>query len=697
MAELDKLVIEISADDAKFIQSLATIRNGLQDFGTTGSASADEVSKALKAVEKAVLSTNDAAKKQELIALYNKLNKELVRTKKEFKELTKIIDEGGRGDNSLPRLNKNLKDVDEQARRSRIAIYGLNQVVRDAPFGFIAISNNLPVLFDQLGQLRQETGSATKAFTSFGRGLIGPAGISIALSAVTSLVTTAVQKYGSLGEAFDALIGKAGVLTDDQKKFAESLASEVAEISVLIGAYPELATSRENQEGILKKLNNLQPEYFKSLKTEKTTIDDLKKSYDDYLKSLVARIFIEQQTKQIEEIAKSYATELSRLLEREKAVRAEQQKRISSTKNQVAQQQKLADINNRLIKQGDIITSVEILVKEPPKTFDQLIKEQTGRFKDSVKELLDVQKDFFKAIDFTGVFTDTKSESKKATEEEKKRKKEIDDAIAAYKLQLEALKETLAVSSKITQSYADTKAEIIRIQAEIDKLQEPQLATEIQINATDAIKKVQEELKNEQFEAGRVRFTPVFDFDEETQKQLQKTITDKIKIKGTELPLNIPPELLEAFKQYNLELALAKQRTEELKPIVEAIAGVFENALTGFVDDFVDGFKNGQIAIEDFQESLRQLGKTIIKELAKLAILTTIRAISESVAPGSGAASAGVAKRLLGAAAPANIGTGGLPVGSGGLAIRGNVTFVQRGQDLVGVLARSNARINRVG
>lgn len=697
MAELDKLVIEISADDAKFIQSLATIRNGLQDFGNTGTASAEQVAKALKAVEKAVLSTNDAAKKQELIALYNKLNKELVRTKKEFKELTKIIDEGGGGDNNLPRLNKNLKDVDEQARRSRIAIYGLNQVVRDAPFGFIAISNNLPVLFDQLGQLRQETGSATKAFTSFGRGLIGPAGISIALSAVTSLVTTAVQKYGSLGEAFDALIGKAGVLTDDQKKFAESLASEVAEISVLIGAYPELATSRENQEGILKKLNNLQPEYFKSLKTEKTTIDDLKKSYDDYLKSLVARIFIEQQTKQIEEIAKSYATELSRLLEKEKAVRAESQKKIKTTQQQVKAQQDLVNINNSLRKGGDISVGVDILVRQPPKTFDELIQSLTGRFKGNVKELLDVQKDFFKAIDFTGVFTDTKSESKKATEEEKKRKKEIDDAIAAYKLQLEALKETLAVSSKITQSYADTKAEIIRIQAEIDKLQEPQLATEIQINATDAIKKVQEELKNEQFEAGRVRFTPIFDFNEETLKQLQKTIPDKIKIKGAELPLNIPPDLIALLKEYNLQLSLLKLKNEELKPVIDAVSNAIQNSFGNFIDSFIDGFGEGQSAIEAFQESLKELGKTILKELAKLALLAAIRAISESVAPGSGAASAGIAKRLLGAAAPANIGTGGLPVGPGGLAIRGNVTFVQRGQDLVGVLARSNARINRVG
>jgi hypothetical protein len=700
MAELDKLVIEISADDARFIQSLATIKNGLKDFGATGTASAEQVAKALKAVEKAALSTNDAAKKQELIDVYIKLNKELQRSKKEFKDLTKIINEPiNPGGGAIPKLNKNLQDVDEQARRSRIAIYGLNQVVRDAPFGFIAISNNIPVLFDQLGQLRAETGSNTNAFKAFGKGLIGPGGIAIGLSAVVSLITTAVQKYGSLGAAFDALIGKSGALSEEQKKFAEGLASEVAEISVLVGAYPELSSSRADQEGILKKLNNLQPEYFKSLNTEKTTIDDLRKSYDEYLKSLLARIFIEQQTKQIEEIAKSYALQLTKLLEKEKQVRAESDKKRKTTQNLVKTQQQLVDINNNLRKGGDISIGVELLVKPLPKTFDQLIKEVSGSFKDEVKSLQDVQKDFFKAIDFTGVFSDTKKESKGVTDQEKKKKQEVDDSIAAYKLQLETLKETLSTTSKITQEYANIKSEIIRIQAEIDKLQEPQLAPKIELNATEALNKVQQELTKRQFDAGEVKFTPVFDFNDKVLKELEKTIDGKIKIKGSDLPLNIPPELLERMKQYNLELSLMKLRNEELKPIIDAISNTLQNSFGNFIDSFIDGFAKGQTSIESFQESLKELGRTILKEVAKLALLTAIRAISDSIAPGSGAATAGLTNRLLGAAAP-RIGGGmgmGLPVGPGGIAIQGNVTFVQRGQDLVGVLARSNARINRVG
>ena len=286
--ELDKLIIEISADSAEFVRALNQNNKALKDFGLTGTATAAEVNKALASIRKEALKATSKEQVEVLAKVYKELSDKLKVTKKNISDLSIVVDEAGNkfrvfGDGSK-KAGKSIGEIDEQARRSRIAVYGLNQVVRDAPFGFIAISNNLPVLFDQLGQLRAETGSNTNAFKAFSKAIFSPGGISIGLSAVISLVTLAVQKYGSLGAAFDALIGKAGALTEEQKKLAESLASEVAEVSVLVGAYPELSSSRAEQEGILKKLNSLQPEYFKSLNTEKTTIDDLRKSYDEYLK-----------------------------------------------------------------------------------------------------------------------------------------------------------------------------------------------------------------------------------------------------------------------------------------------------------------------------------------------------------------------------------------------------------------------------
>ena len=51
--------------------------------------------------------------------------------------------------------------------------------------------------------------------------------------------------------------------------------------------------------------------------------------------------------------------------------------------------------------------------------------------------------------------------------------------------------------------------------------------------------------------------------------------------------------------------------------------------------------------------------------------------------------------RIGGAAAPSF--PRGTAFTGGGMQLAGNVTFVQRGPDLVGVLNQGNARINRVG
>lgn len=696
MAELDKLVIEISADDAKFIQSLATIRNGLQDFGTTGSASADEVSKALKAVEKAALNTNDAVNKKDLVDAYVQLKTELERVKREFKELTKIVPETNnqqeRAANTSRNLSKGLGEVDQSARRARVALYGANQIVRDLPFGFIAISNNIPVALDQFQALVQETGSTSKAIKALGGALIGAGGLSIAFSVVSSAVVGLVQQYGSLANAINNVFDLVDKETLARIRLKEATAQssaatlgDVSNIRLLIDTMLDSRQGYNERVNSYNELKRIAPGVLQDLSQENIFLGESNTLIRNRSEELIKYIVLKGRESALIKLVQE---------EEEKGLKATQKLIQQVTGEGRTWVDVLSDISQAAFYQNPI-ASLKATSKEIVNASKQTNVFATG---------LDKVRKNILALDglVTGQVQDDTAKKeqdrlKKLAEEETKRKEAIKDRINEYEFELKKLQKTLNSTSEITKEYGRIKSKIIEVQAEIEKLKKPKLTLDIADQAKEDIAKVKTELKDTQFEAGRVRFTPVFDFDEETQKQLQKTITDKIKIKGTELPLNIPPELLEAFKQYNLELALAKQRTEELKPIVEAIAGVFENALTGFVDDFVDGFKNGQIAIEDFQESLRQLGKTIIKELAKLAILTTIRAISESVAPGSGAASAGIAKRLLGAAAPANIGTGGLPVGPGGLAIRGNVTFVQRGQDLVGVLARSNARINRVG
>lgn len=698
MAELDKLVIEISADDAAFVRSLATIKNSLAEFGNQGTASADEVSKALKAVEKAALNTNDAVKKKELVDAYVALNTELQRVKKEFKELTKVVpqtnNEQERAATSSRSLSKGLGEVDQSARRARVALYGANQIVRDLPFGFIAISNNIPVALDQFQALVQETGSVNKAIKSLGGALLGAGGLSIAFSVISSALVGLVQQYGSLANAvnnvFD-LIDKETVarlrLKDATAESSAATLGDVSNIRLLVDTMLDARQGYNERVNSYNELKRIAPGVLQDLSQENVFLGE---------SSTLIRNRSEELIKYI--VLKGRESALIKLVadEEEKGLKATQKLIQQVTGEGRTWVNVLSDISQAAFYQNPIAalksTSKEIVNASKQTNVFATALENTRKRILALDGLITGQ-----VRGDGGGDDEEQKRLRKLAEEEARRKKEVQNRIAAYRFELETLKETLSTTSEITKEYGRIKSEIIRVQAEIDKLQQPALGLKIDLRAKEAIDKVQTELQDTQFEAGRIRFTPIFDFTDETLKELERTIPKTIKLKGTELPLNIPPELIESFKKYNLELALAKQRTEELNPVIQEIAGILQRSLSSFIDDFVDGFENGQLAIEDFQNALKELGKTILKELAKLALLTAIRAISESVAPGSGAATAGVARNLLGVAAPRNIGTGPVPVGPGGLAIRGNVTFVQRGQDLVGVLARSNARINRVG
>ena len=114
--------------------------------------------------------------------------------------------------------------------------------------------------------------------------------------------------------------------------------------------------------------------------------------------------------------------------------------------------------------------------------------------------------------------------------------------------------------------------------------------------------------------------------------------------------------------------------------------------------------------------SWKEFGNVVLRVLANIIssiiATTAAAAIANAIVPGAGTAgvnaynqssrlfgrnmqggmspSLGYTPRGLGGAAN----FGGL---SGGIGLSGQVVFVQRGSDLVGVLNRSNATINRVG
>lgn len=166
------------------------------------------------------------------------------------------------------------------------AVNNLSRVVQDAPFGFIAISNNLQPLFDNFTQLRTQTGSVGGAFKALGGSLVGPAGISLAFAAATALITVFSKEIFGSGEAAK----KAKADTDKLKEsinsiYAES-AKEASGASALIAILKNETETRERKLSAIKQLQQIQPEVFAGLKLEGNAIVGLDAAYKNYIENL---------------------------------------------------------------------------------------------------------------------------------------------------------------------------------------------------------------------------------------------------------------------------------------------------------------------------------------------------------------------------------------------------------------------------
>ena len=118
--------------------------------------------------------------------------------------------------NSVSQATNKLSQLPQQANQATTAVGNLSRIVQDAPFGFIAISNNLQPLFDDFTRLKAQTGSAGGAFKSLAGAIAGPAGIGLAFAAATSLITLFSKEIFGSGSA-------AKKAKDDIAEFNKSL------------------------------------------------------------------------------------------------------------------------------------------------------------------------------------------------------------------------------------------------------------------------------------------------------------------------------------------------------------------------------------------------------------------------------------------------------------------------------------------
>ena len=192
---------------------------------------------------------------------------------------------------------KRVTPITNQVNQSLVNV---SRVAQDAPYGFIGIANNLNPLLESFQSLKQTTGSASSALKEMAKGLMGPAGIGLALGVVSSLIVAFGPKIAKFINGTDAA-------SEAQDKFAESLdkaRASASESGIKLLAYINVADNATNSDvrrkealdAVRNELGKVNLAYANSIKTT----DDARNAITLYTQALVAQAIT---SRYIDEIA----------------------------------------------------------------------------------------------------------------------------------------------------------------------------------------------------------------------------------------------------------------------------------------------------------------------------------------------------------------------------------------------------------
>jgi hypothetical protein len=198
-----------------------------------------------------------------------------------------------------------FRNVAPATNQATQALVNVSRVAQDAPYGFLGIANNLNPLIESFQRLKETTGSTGGALKQMAAGLMGPAGIGLAVGVVSSLLVV-----------FGDKLFKTKNLADDaaksNKTFADSLdkaKASASESGIKLQAYINVAENANNSDArrkealnaVINELGKVNAAYASTIKTT----DDAKKAVDLYTQALIsqaitARYVDEIANKQIE-------------------------------------------------------------------------------------------------------------------------------------------------------------------------------------------------------------------------------------------------------------------------------------------------------------------------------------------------------------------------------------------------------------
>jgi hypothetical protein len=546
------------------------------------------------------------------------------------------------------------------------ALTSLSLIAQDLPFGFIAIQNNLPAVIQTFGQLKTAAPGAGGALKALGSALVGPAGLFLAFSAVTGAVTFAIQKYGSLGNAVDALFGRLSPLHDLTMRASKSLEEynknlvtngeamaqatgsmqgQILKANTLAGVVLNLKESEDTRKKALSQLKALDKDRFDAFDIEKGKLEGLKVAVDNYTASILANAVAQKFTDRVATAADQ--------LETQRNLYGETLKKLDELKSKGVDKEaaNLRALNAEAAKFGaePIAPSDEIRLFEDLNIQLQQQEQLLIKLGEGWNNAAVTAKGYIQAAAKLGVI-DTGGGGKGG-------------------------------GGKVTKGIID-EGELNNgvITSNLDYLQRVALAN---VRLTNASVDKMLRYRDKQAE----------------KSQIDALIPDKL----SKIPaVRMSPELEELLGQkllidqfaedFAYQLELVGQAFEKSKAYIDQ---AFFNPLSESFEKFLE---TGKFSFKSFaDDALKQIQRIVASELTK----KLISLLANVLFPGSGSVvSAGlktISTEALGdfLSLPGSANFNG--VTGGGMQMSGSVNVVLRGSDLVGSLNRTNATINRVG
>ena len=201
--------------------------------------------------------------------------------------------------NTLATSGTGMDSLAGKSRGATSALTDLSRIAQDAPYGFMAISNNLNPMLESFQRLKIETGSTGGALKAMGASLMGPAGIGIALA----VVSAAIVYFTSQTSKVKTVIDEAKKANEEFQKSLLGAKSGAMAAGIELQLFVEIARNSklplEQRNEALKEANKILGEHGQKLTIDNIATQAATDLVQKYTAALVAQAVAQAYIKRI--------------------------------------------------------------------------------------------------------------------------------------------------------------------------------------------------------------------------------------------------------------------------------------------------------------------------------------------------------------------------------------------------------------